>query len=72
MYSNVHVFLNKDDELLSIIEKDKPLIITLTGTEKKCNVILLQLNIVFFDNHRMKVGVDIYVDINLNTKLSSI
>ena len=69
MYSNVDGFLNKKDELLSIIEKDQPIIIALSETKPKrqYDLNIAEYNIpgyTLFVNNKIKRGVAIYAHVS--------
>ena len=74
MYSNEDGLLDKKDELISIIEIDKPLIIALIEIKPKrqYDFNIAEYNIsgyTLFVNHKVKRGVAIYAYVSLNVKL---
>ena len=74
MYSNVDGLLNKKDELMSIIEKDQPMIITLSEIKPKrqYDLNIAEYNIpvyALFVNNKIKRGVAIYAHVGLNAQL---
>ena len=73
-YSNVDGLLNKKDELMSIIEKDQPMIIALTEIKPKrqYDFNIAEYNIpgyTLFVNNKIKRGVAIYAHVSLNAQL---
>ena len=74
MYSNVDGLLNKKDELISIIEKDQPIIIALIEIKPKrqYHFNIAEYNIpgyTFFVINKTKRGVAIYTHVSLNEQL---
>ena len=74
MYSNVDGLLNKKDELISIIEKDQPIIIALSEIKPKrqYDSYTAEYNIpgyTLFVNNKINIGVAIYAHVSLNAQL---
>ena len=74
MYSNVDGLLNKKDELMSIIDKDQPMITALTEMKPKRQYDFnkTEYNIpgyTLFVNNKIKRGVTIYAHVSLNSQL---
>ena len=74
MYSNVDGLLNKKDDLISIIEDDKPLINALGENKPKrqYDFNIAEYNIpgyTLFVNHKIKRGEEIYAHVSLNAQL---
>ena len=74
MFSNVDGLLNKKDELMSIIEKDQPMIIALSEIKPKrqYDFNIVEYNIpgyTLFVNNKIKRGVAIYAHVSLNAQL---
>ena len=73
MYSNVDGLLNKKDELMSIIEKDQPMIIAFTEIKLKrqYDFNIAEYNIpgyTLFVNKKIKRGVAIYAHVSSNAQ----
>ena len=73
-YSNVDGLLNKKDELISIIEKDQPIIIALSEIKPKrqYDFNIAEYNIpgyTLFVNNKIKRGVTIYAHVSINVQL---
>ena len=74
MYSNVDGLLDKKYELMSIIEKDQPMIIALSeiNPKRQYNFNIAEYNIpdyTLFVNNKIKRWVAIYAHVSLNAQL---
>ena len=74
LYSNVDGLLDKKDELISITEKDQPIIIALSEIKPKrqYDFNIAEYNIpgyTLFVNNKIKRGVAIYAHVGLNAQL---
>ena len=74
MYSNVNGLLDKKDELISIIEKDQPIIIALSEIKPKrqYDFNIAEYNIhgyTLFVYNKIKKEVAIYAHVSLNAQL---
>ena len=74
MYSNVDGLLNEKYELISIVEKDQPIIIALSEIKPKrqFDFKIAEYNIpgyTLFVNHKIKRGVTIYAHVCLSAQL---
>ena len=77
MYSNVDWLLNKKDELISIIEKDQPIVIALSEIKPKrqYDFNIVEYNIpgyTLFVNNKIKRVVAIHAHVSLNAQLFNI
>ena len=74
LYSSVDGLLNKKDELISIIEKDQPMIIALSEIRPKrqydFNIAVYNIpGYALFVDNKVKRGVAIYAHVTLNAQL---